>query len=65
MLAYPEAVKNETQSGRPPVSSMQSKKLQLVNHVMCQPKILNRAAYKTCIQSSEIEILDYNEEKEN
>lgn len=64
ILIYAKAVLNETQSGRPPVCSMWSKKLLLANNVMCQPKISNRTAFKTCIQSSEIKILDYNEEKQ-
>lgn len=65
MLIYAEDVLNETQSGRPPVYSMWSKKFLLANNVMCLPKISNRTAFKTCIQSSEMKILDYNEEKQN
>lgn len=38
-------------------------KLLFANNVMCEPKISNRTAFNTCIQSSEIKILDYNEEK--
>lgn len=63
ILVYAEAVINETPSGRPPVCSMQSKKLLLANNVTCQSKISNRREYKTSIQNSEIKILDYNEEK--